>query len=191
MNIDIKMNNVHIQRPKDTELYTGLLEMVNDLDNKYNMRGKAMIEIGSYQGESTEIFAKIFDKIYAIDPWVNGYDHYDISSHATEMSLVEKAFDEKLTQHGNIIKIKETSDNFFAKFKGKVDFIYIDGNHQYEYILRDLINASKFTNFFGGHDWGMESLDKAIKTFLQIENTNNLPINIYKDSSWIIDIYKI
>ena len=38
-----------------------------------------MVEIGSYAGESTEIFAfnKKFERVYAVDPWENGYDDED------------------------------------------------------------------------------------------------------------------
>ena len=68
-----------------------MLEYINLLDTQFNFRGKSMIEIGSYQGESTEQFAKLFGSIHAIDPWQNGYDPNDISSHVTDMVLVEQA----------------------------------------------------------------------------------------------------
>jgi len=45
-----------------------------------------MVEIGSYAGESTEIFSSIVKVIYAVDPWENGYDSWDQASWKIEMS---------------------------------------------------------------------------------------------------------
>jgi len=178
--------NVHIQRPKDTPLYTGLFEMIEDLKNNFEMKGKTMIEIGSYQGESTEVFSKLFDKIYAVDPWKNGYDLNDISSYATDMSLVENAFDKRMESYHGLIKIKDTSTNFFKNFNQIVDFVYIDGDHRCESIIEDLKLSSKIANYIGGHDWGMMGLEKALKEHYKIDNLHTLNVKIYKDSSWII-----
>lgn len=181
------MNNVHIQRPQDTPLYTGLFDFTKDLEDKFNLKNKTMIEIGSYQGESTEVFAKTFGKIYAVDPWQNGYDQSDHSSYVTEMSLVEKAFDERMSKYNGIIKIKDRSDNFLTRFDGKVDFVYIDGNHQYEAIIQDLKLASKVTRYIGGHDWGMPGLTKALVEFLNLEKIDDIKdVAIYSDSSWVL-----
>ena len=181
------MNNVHIQRPQDTTLCTGLFDLTKDLEIKFGMKNKTMIEIGCYQGESTEVFAQTFDKIYAVDPWQNGYDTYDHSSYVTEMSLVEKAFDVRMSKYDGIIKIKDTSTNFLQKFDGVVDFIYIDGNHQYEYIIKDLRLSIKVAKYIGGHDWGMSSLSKALVEFLDLEKIEDIKdVVVYPDSSWIL-----
>jgi hypothetical protein len=181
------MSNVHIQRPTNTPLYTGLFEMIEVLENKFDMKQKTMIEIGSYQGESTEVFAKLFNKIYAIDPWINGYDPYDISSHATEMSLVEKAFDDRMKFYNGLFKIKDKSTNFFNNFNQIVDFTYIDGDHRYEAVIEDIKLASKVSRYIGGHDYGMESINRSLKEFLNTDELNSTNIYVFSDSSWIIN----
>lgn len=181
------MTNVHIQRPTDTPLYTGLFDFTKMLEEKFNMKNKTMIEIGSYQGESTEVFAQTFGKIYAVDPWQNGYDPSDHSSYVTEMSLVEKAFDARMSKYSGIVKIKDTSSNFLSKFEGIVDFVYIDGNHQYESIIQDLRLSSKVSRYIGGHDWGMPGLAKALQEFLNVERVEDIKdVAIFNDSSWIL-----
>ena len=181
------MTNVHIQRPTDTPLYTGLFDFTKALEEKFDMKHKTMIEIGSYQGESTEVFAKTFSQIYAVDPWQNGYDSSDHSSYVTEMSLVEKAFDERMSKYFGIVKIKDTSFNFLAKFGGVVDFVYIDGNHQYDAIIQDLKLASKVGRYIGGHDWGMPGLFKALVEFLNLEKIEDIKdVLVFPDSSWIL-----
>ena len=183
------MNNVHIQRPKESALYTGLFDLTKDLETKFDMKNKTMIEIGSYQGESTEVFAQTFGKIYAVDIWQNGYDQSDLSSWVTEMSLVEKAFDERMNKYSGIIKIKNTSEKFLSSFDGVVDFVYIDGNHQYEAMIKDLRLASKVSRYVGGHDWGMHGLCKALVEFLNLEKIDDIKdVIVYPDSSWILTI---
>ena len=51
-----------------------------------------LVEIGSYTGQSAEIFAQEFPKgkIYCIDPWLEGYDPLDIAA-SSNMMEVEKA----------------------------------------------------------------------------------------------------
>ena len=46
-----------------------------------------------------------------------------------------------------------TSDEFFDSFAGKVDWIYIDGDHRYDFVLRDLNGASSIIKD-GGIIWG-------------------------------------
>lgn len=179
--------NVHTQRPIGNDLYTGLVDYVDLLENMFYFKNKTMIEIGSYQGESTEKFANLFGKVYAIDPWENGYDPSDISSYITDMKLVESAFDERIKKYPNIIKIKSKSEDVLPTFPEKVDFVYIDGIHKYDYILQDLHNASKISKYIGGHDWGWPGLLDAIKNFLKVDTLDNQPICVCKDSSWIIN----
>jgi len=60
--------------------YTGLMDMIkwiNEIKPTSEMR---MIEIGSYIGESTTIFADNFKEVISVDPYVDGYDKSDIST---------------------------------------------------------------------------------------------------------------
>ena len=76
----------------------------------------AMVEVGSYQGESMEIFAKsgMVKKIVCVDPWKPGYDKHDIAS-KSDMVEVEKAFDERaasVKDYADVVKHKGTLDTF-------------------------------------------------------------------------------
>ena len=51
---------------RHSENVFGLLDMILFIKD----RVKTMVEIGSFRGESTCIFSRFFDKIYAIDPFV-------------------------------------------------------------------------------------------------------------------------
>ena len=53
---------------------------------------RIIIEIGCFKGVSTSIWLKYFEKVYAVDPWLPGYDINDVASHIVG-SEIEKEFD--------------------------------------------------------------------------------------------------
>ena len=69
-------------------LIRGLNNMCSNIKNI-----SKMAEIGSYIGESTEIFAQNFSNsiIHCVDPWQSGYDQLDLAS--LDMDNVEFEFD--------------------------------------------------------------------------------------------------
>ena len=144
-----------------------------------------MIEIGSYAGESTIEFAKIAGKVYAVDPWVNGYDPNDLSSSAFDMSIVEKSFNKRTEKYSNIRKLKMTSKTAEKWFKNeKVDIVYIDAIHKIAAVRDDINRWKRHINHFGfiaGHDfcgyWG-EVVDAILETI-------GLPDYRTKDGSWM------
>lgn len=180
--------SIHIQRPKNTGLYTGFQIYVEYLTGRLGLRDGTMVEIGSYQGESTEIFATAFSKVYAIDPWINGYDDRDISSYITPMHLVESAFDSRMANYPNVIKRKGKSQEILSAFISDhitVDFVYIDGAHIKEEVLSDLHYAAKITKYIGGHDWGHPEVTAALLEFFNASSLDGLPFYLSYESSWV------
>lgn len=146
-----------------------------------------IVEIGSFQGESTTIFSQNFvdSKIFAVDIWSN---NYEMDINANNPKDVENNFDFLTRDYNNIIKIKMSSENFSNVIADKsVDFIYIDGDHSYNGVNTDIIkwrNKVKNGGYIGGHDYVEDRVDliRAIK-----ENFPNDVINIF-GWSWLIKI---
>jgi predicted O-methyltransferase YrrM len=78
----------------------GLIEMCEDVKIHLNKDKITIVEIGSYMGESAEIFAQQFPNatIYCVDPFANGYDESDIASTADYLD-VEQQFDLRIKQY--------------------------------------------------------------------------------------------
>ena len=56
--------------------------------------------------------------------------------------------------------MKVESDKAVKLIKDKVDFVWIDGNHDYEQVVRNIKNyipLVKDGGFIGGHDYGSQS----------------------------------
>lgn len=138
-----------------------------------------IVEIGSFQGESTTIFRNNFPnaKIYAVDPWIINYDEREISINAFNALDIENNFN-ILTKNFNIIKIKMFSSEFANIIADNIiDFIYIDGDHSYNGVNNDIIswkNKIKTGGFIGGHDYNdiqSDTVVKAVKEHFSNINT--------------------
>ncbi len=72
-----------------------------------------MVEIGSYAGESAEVFCKTgcISSITCIDPWMNGYDTSDEASYSN-MQYAEYMFDMRASAHSQMHKFKGTLKSF-------------------------------------------------------------------------------
>ena len=190
---DGKLNlNRILQRPEETHKF--LIEGLKNLCDKYLKPNSVIVEIGSYAGESAEIFLESgkVSKIICIDPWENGYDNSDESSYKAPMSFVESIFDKKTSRFGDkVLKLKMTAEEAHSSIEdGSVDLIYLDGEHTYEANERylNLYNSKlKSDGFMCGHDWGYGELGKtghsqteAVRLFFDSE-----PIDVFPDNSWV------
>ena len=100
-------------------------------------------------------------KLYLIDPY-ELYDEYNegkihygvdqLSLDQTEISCRTKLKDfEK-----NLVWIKKRSSDALSDITENVDFVYIDGNHQEEFVVEDIDNYVSILNtsgVIGGHDY--------------------------------------
>jgi hypothetical protein len=67
----------------------------------------------------------------------------------------------------------------------RYDIIYIDGNHTYEQVKKDIINyypLIKNNGFISGHDYFIDNVKNAVY------ETIGLPDKIFIDYSWIKQI---
>jgi len=168
-----KINSMRFNPPMSWEptVHTGKITRVNRLMyGMFNLttelgsalediENTVMVEIGSYKGESTLMFASsfAFDTIYSIDPLVGMSDNIQ-----EEFNQNTKLFKGNGTGIGDIKveHIKEYSFDAVERFKDEsLDFVYIDGDHSFDNVTRDILlylPKIKKTGFIGGHDYSPE-----------------------------------
>jgi predicted O-methyltransferase YrrM len=163
----------------------GLLDLIKELGDNSE---KTMIEIGSFVGESTVLFAQSFKKVIAIDPFLADYDPADPTSYLFEFKNVFQTYLDRTGDHQNIQTIVSTSDDAVSKLEGsKYDFIYIDGLHTYEGVKTDIINylpLVKEGGVIGGHDYTMEH-KHLVGVYEAVNEMFGAPDKVFKDNSWI------
>ena len=189
-NIDaiVSSKNVLIERVKNTDNYNGLLDFIDFLKNEKKFNNINFLELGSFSGESTEIFADsgMCSTLTAVDSWTPGYDNTDISA-SQNMKDVESIFDLRMKRFNFIQKYKEKSSKFLMNCNKIFDLVYIDANHQFEYVLSDLFLSKKCVKYISGHDYDWSGVRDALRVFYNISD-NNFPIKLFRDNTWFIDI---
>jgi len=176
---------------RDQKSAEGLEELIAKINLIRDTSEMNMIEIGSYVGESTLIFAKHFKNVISVDPYVNDYDYNDDACRFADFDLVYKKFMERTRSVMNITNFRITSDEGAEVLnKRRYDFVYIDGVHTYDQVKKDIINylpLIKENGFIGGHDyantWPMvkSAVDEVLKN----------PDRTFKDTSWLKKISNI
>jgi SAM-dependent methyltransferase len=163
---------------------TGLYEMIQVVQ-KYKPDFK-VLEIGCFEGQSSEIFAITADHVYCVDPWESGYDDNDMVSRG-DLSHAEREFDKRMSKYNNFVKIKKKSTDAANNFEDNTfDLVYIDGLHTYEGVTADInawISKVKPTGFIGGHDYGagwggvVQAVQEQFKSHI---------IRKFPDTSWLV-----
>jgi len=176
--------NKDISIMRDEGSSMGLLEMIKQIGDTKN---KTMIEIGSFIGESTIIFAEHFKEVIAIDPFLPDYDPDDPTSNFNFDEVYEEYL-RRTSPYKNIKTIRATSDDAISQFAGqKFDFIYIDGLHTYDGVKTDIINYQpliKPGGIIGGHDY-TKQLPHLIGVYDAVNEMFKSPDKIFRDNSWI------
>jgi predicted O-methyltransferase YrrM len=151
----------------------------NNVDiNNYKDKQINYLEIGTFYGANILSVAKTYclhndSKLYCIDPWED-YDEYP--EYKNEQSTIYNSFinnveksevkDKIIINRGySSIEIPKFEDEFF-------DIIYIDGNHEPEYVLEDAVLSFRKLKkngimIFDDYGWGGPDLtQKGIDGFL-------------------------
>lgn len=165
---------------KPNREWFGLVHLINMLD----LVDGHMIEIGTYAGESTMMFASSnkFKKIHTIDPYdfPQGYQ-----------VLMEARINTRYWY--NIHFYKTWSHKIHNHFKDECfDLVYIDGDHSRDAVLQDLelyYPKVKEGRYIAGHDYNdkewPETYD-SINYFFKKKGYSFDDIWKFEDSSWCV-----
>lgn len=154
------------------------------LQEKSNLVG---IEIGvDYGTTSVHLLSSLPNSVlYGIDPYITYNDWY--GSEVNDRERVLSIMTERTSVFGNrFVHVRKTSDDALRMFEDQsMDFIFVDGLHTYEQVLKDCQNywpKLKRGGLFCGHDFTtIQDVNNAASYFAaQIGKT----INIVPQDVW-------
>lgn len=141
-----------------------------------------VLQIGTFEGVTAELFALTCKSVVTVDPYDDGYNFQQESKEL--LIRAEDIAKQRLSKYSNIEIIKQTSAEYYMTLKAfsLFDAIYIDGDHTDRGIRFDLdvwpVHIKK-GGFICGHDVGTEIIFSAIKDILSGYDKK------YEDGSWI------
>lgn len=137
------------------------------------------VEIGVKTGINSESILNVLNMkiLYLVDSWTN-YDNIDCI-----YDDIDNYYQEVITKFAkceNVLIYKMLSSEFVKKIKdNSLDFVYIDGNHYYDYALQDLelyYEKVKPHGFLCGHDLSIDSVKYAVHDFCKEHGLKFEPI---------------
>lgn len=164
--------------------------LYQDMLNRFN--NAVFVEIGCWKGTSTVCMAdKIKNskkniKFYAIDI----FERYE-----QDDGVLETTFEEFLQNiepiKEYIIPIKGNSHEVYTQFEDQsIDFLFIDANHNYESIKKDIelwYPKVKPGGVIGGHDYQFAGVGRAVNEFFAGKKEVNL-FYYTINSCWFVNV---
>jgi len=151
-----------------------------NMDN-YKDKPIKYLEIGGFYGANIISVAKSYgmhhdSKLYVIDPWV---DYNEYNEYKGQLGSIYETFLNNIENSGaknKIIIRRGYSNNEIPKFEDDYfDIIYIDGNHEPEFVLEDAVLSFRklkkngiliFDDYgWGGPDMVMRGIDGFLSAY--------------------------
>jgi len=144
-----------VTRPLETQILSALV---------YYFSPQNIFEIGTYNGFTTYHFAINSPpncKIYTLDLPANfntdktqGYSYDDLMVVKLSLEYTQNRIFQRYPEKDKIIELFGDSSQFdYSAYHGKMDLIFIDGNHSYEFVKSDTENALKMLSDRGVIIW--------------------------------------
>jgi len=150
----------------------------------YNGRKKDLcaVEIGTHRGENAYNIMKLLPikKLWLVDPYLPKEEH---KKHYNKANKILKKWSDKIQFYVNT---SEDAAQFFRH--DSLDFCYIDGDHSYEAVKKDIkLYYPKIVKggVLGGHDF-CGSCPGVCRAVIEFVDKNKLKLNSWDKDWWII-----
>ena len=134
---------------------------IDTLVGKKNLIG---VEIGTDKGyHALNMIGRLnIKKLYLVDPYIcypaSNSNSLEIEDESKAAKLREESA-QNLYGHNNIERLLITSEEAASYVNVPLDFVYIDGDHRYEMVLKDIrlwYPKVKIGGLVAGHDFKLE-----------------------------------
>ena len=167
----------------DGPMFAGLVNLILTLP--LWLKETTMIEIGSFIGDSGNLFSLFFKEVVCIDPHAAD----DAFSGFAKEQIISTFLANTIERGRNVMLISAESAKIKKNFPdNKYGFVYIDAVHQYPNVKEDILNyypKVMSDGFIGGHDYGLkdngcEGVQPAVDELF------GEPDFLFEDMSWLI-----
>jgi hypothetical protein len=163
----------------------GFFDVVKDIKDKLG-KDITIVEVGSYAGVSTEILALNFKNIIAVDAWLKALELGYAELNEKELQWAVDEFAKVKKRNKNIKTIEAFSSEAAEQIKDEsIDCVYIDANHKYEFVKKDILAwrpKVKQGGIIAGHDYkNILGVRQAVNDVL------GTPEKLYDDCSWLVN----
>jgi len=150
-------------------------------------------EIGVFFGTNARRMFKKLDveKMFLIDPYEK-YKEYGNEKNVTMFLPTSfKPALKVLNRYADrVVPLQMTSEVAVDFIPNDLDMVYIDGNHAYDYVKKDIelyYPKVKIGGIIGGHDIdGNSHKENVQRAVYEFADKNNLQVNVKKPDWWII-----
>jgi len=165
--------------------------------NEYAPQSRG-VEIGVWKGEFSKA---IVDKVnpsalYLCDPWRFFPQYSDrwyggtLARSQADMDVIYREVVDMFKENPSVRVVRDFSDNLFGYIeKNSLDWTYIDGNHSYEFVLRDLEisrDLIKPGGMITGDDYEEgNDIERAVSDFI-FKYSGNIDSGYIRDRQFII-----
>ena len=165
--------------------------MVQEVKKMFADKPLTGVEIGVFSGEHAQSILKNLNikKLYLVDPYLS-YTHGVEKGYSSKQ--MNKAFREAITRlkpyQNKVEWIQKTSKDAVTEVPENIDFVYIDGNHTYEFVREDIhLYFPKIKNggVLGGHDFDMPWIGLA-KAVIEFAAEEGLEVYGRRPSDWFV-----
>ena len=140
------------------------------------------VEIGVFMGDSSRHLLRRCAFMYLIDPCEPYEGNPDYGVYSVEQDLIKK-----LNGAADRYELLKGMSHEVHDRVPEVDFVFIDGNHTYEYVSRDIElywPKVRSGGFLSGHDHG-PGFAGVVAAVTEFSLNMNLPVEIHTDC-WLI-----
>jgi hypothetical protein len=148
------------------------------------MKDLVGVEIGVENGNNAKnLLSRLpIKKLYLVDPFVP----WEEAGKLLSFCSLEKTSKNLRKYKEELVFIKKKSEDAITSIPDNVDFVYVDGNHDYEFIKKDIelyYPKVKEHGIIAGHDYGMEAVKRAITEYAE---KNKLTVNSDAGDWWFV-----
>jgi hypothetical protein len=151
----------------------------------YRKKDLIGVEIGILKGShAINLISTLpINRLYLVDPFIP----YDISvNEKWDMESMYKIAMENLSPYmEKIVFIRKKSEDAIEDIPNELDFVYVDGNHLYDFVKRDInlyYQKLKKGGILGGHDYNYKRWPEVTVAVNEFAKENNLKLYSYLQS---------